>query len=130
MEPIGVVRSPYADIIDEVDWHEVISEIHVNDDLVAGLQGIELVSHIVVMFYLHKFRFDPTSDMLQTAKVPGLPPVGIFARRSNRRPNSIGTTTARLLSVHGNILRVRGLDALDGSPVLDIKPYAPPPAWQ
>jgi tRNA (Thr-GGU) A37 N-methylase len=54
-----------------------------------------------------------------------MPEIGIFAQRAKHRPNPIGLTAVRLLSVAGNVLTVRGLDAIDGSPVLDIKPYFP-----
>ncbi|MFO7323938.1 MAG: tRNA (N6-threonylcarbamoyladenosine(37)-N6)-methyltransferase TrmO [Chloroflexota bacterium] len=126
LQAVGVVRSPFADDNEDRDWTEVESEIHVDEALAPGLRGLDRYTDIVVTFVLHKFRFDRERDLVQ----PCLPredaeEVGIFALRTYHRPNAIGTTTVKLLSVDGNIVRVRGLDALDGSPVLDIKPYAP-----
>ena len=84
-----------------------------------GLMGLEPGSDIVVLYYLHRssgydLRVHPRGD-------PSRPLRGVFAVRSPRRPNPIGVTTARVLRVAGNLLEVVGLDALDGSPVLDIK---------
>lgn len=126
LQAVGVVRSPFADDVEDRDWTEVESEIHVDAALAPGLLGLERYADIVVTFVLHKFVFDRERDLVQ----PYLPrddaeEVGIFALRTYHRPNAIGATTVRLLNVSGNVLRVRGLDALDGSPVLDIKPYAP-----
>lgn len=119
LQAVGVVRSPVVEVDDRSDWHDIVSEIHVDESLSAGLRGIDEHVDIVVVFFLHKFKFDPTVD-LQPKRGSG-----IFARHSNRRPNAIGSTTVELLGVEGSILRVKGLDAIDGSPVLDIKPYEP-----
>lgn len=119
LQAVGVVRSPIIEVEDRDDWHDIISAIHVDESLVEGLAGIDEHVDIVVVFFLHKFRFDAATDLQPK------PGSGIFARRSNRRPNAIGSTTVELLGVEGNVLRVKGLDAIDGSPVLDIKPYEP-----
>jgi len=92
--------------------------------LAEALDGIEDFSHIVIVFYLHKVNENRRSLL----KVhPGgreeLPLVGVFATRSPVRPNPIGITEVKLLERRGNILKVLGLDAYDGTPVLDIKPY-------
>lgn len=120
LQAVGVVRSPITEVEDRDDWHEIVSEIHVDDTLAAGLRGIDERVDIVVVFFLHKFHFDPTTDLQPK---PGH--TGIFARRANRRPNAIGSTTVELVRVDGSVLTVKGLDAIDGSPVLDIKPYEP-----
>jgi tRNA-Thr(GGU) m(6)t(6)A37 methyltransferase TsaA len=137
-KPIGVVRSPFVEVGDG-GRSAVVSEIHIDASLVAGLRGIEDFSHIVIVYYLHKSEFDPKTDLTQHPRGRAdRPERGVFALRSNRRPNAIGLTTVELLGVDGSVLRVKGLDALDGSPVLDIKPYVPPfgntasfavPAW-
>lgn len=125
LQAVGVVRSPYDDF-EERDWTNVESEIVIEEELVGGLQGIEEFADIVVVFFLHKFKFDLARDLVNTSPRATHPVMGIFATRTNRRPNAIGTTTVRLLGVKGNVLHVKGLDALDGSPVLDVKPYTPP----
>lgn len=125
IEPVGVVRSPYTEIGDR-DWSEVVAEIHIDPALAAGLAGIEENSHIIVIFYLHKSKFDPATDMIRRPMDRAdLPERGFFALRTNYRPTHIALTTVALLKVEGSVLTVRGLDALDGSPVLDIKPFIP-----
>lgn len=125
LEPVAVVRNGIAGPKHE-GWAEVVSEIVFHPEHAARLEGLEGFSHIQVLFYLHltppeerdkqKFRPRDNSD---------LPMVGAFATRSQRRPNPIALTTVRLLRRRGRTLVVQGLDALDGTPVLDIKPYAP-----
>lgn len=127
LRAVGIVQSPYEDDDETRDWSEVESNILIDEALAPGLQGLADYADIVVTFVLHRFAFDTERDLVQQPVTrPGREPVGIFALRTYHRPNAIGTTTVRLLSVDGRTLRVRGLDALDGSPVLDIKPYMPP----
>ncbi|NDJ62187.1 MAG: SAM-dependent methyltransferase, partial [Chloroflexi bacterium] len=79
-----------------------------------------------VIFYLHQARFNPEVDMQRHPQDdPDQPLRGVFALRTNYRPNAIGMTTVRLLRVDDNVLTVQGLDALDGTPILDIKPHVP-----
>ena len=126
LQAVGVVRSPFTNDDESRDWSEVESQIIVDDALAPGLQGLGDYADIVVTFVLHRFRFDPERDLLQQPVArPNVEPVGIFALRTYHRPNAIGATTVRLLGIEGPVVRVRGLDALDGSPVLDIKPYMP-----
>jgi tRNA (adenine37-N6)-methyltransferase len=123
--PIGVVSSPVKEPTDR-DWGGVISEIRIEDRFAAGLTGIESFSHIVVVFEMHKSTWSPQGDLVRRPQGRGdMPLVGIFAQRARHRPNPIGVTTARLLSAAAGTLRVQGLDAIDGTPVLDIKPYFP-----
>jgi len=123
--PVGVVRSAYTEIEDR-DWRAVEAEIHVDESLVDGLRGLEEWSHIVIIFYLHRSRFDPKADMVRhPMDREDMPRRGFLATRSNYRFNPLGLTTVELLAVEGSMLKVRGLDALDGTLVLDIKPHAP-----
>lgn len=125
LEPVAVVRNGIAGPKHE-GWAEVVSDIIFLPEHAARLEGIEGFSHIQVLFYLHltppeeraRQRFRPRDN-------PDLPMVGAFATRSQRRPNPIGLSTVRLLRRRGRALVVQGLDALDGTPVLDIKPYTP-----
>ncbi len=98
------------------------ARIALDPALTGGLLGLEPGSDIVVLFYFHRstgydLQVHPRGD-------PTRPLRGVFAVRSPRRPNPIGVTTARVQRVEGNVLEVVGLDALDGSPVLDIKGYS------
>ncbi len=127
LKPIGHVKSPVkATPKPEHDWRGVISEIVIAPELAAGLDGLARYSHIIVIYWAHRAT-DP-ADMALTVRYkgnPAFPLVGVFASRSPYRPNPLGLKAARLLEIKGNILRVEGLDALDGTPVLDIKPYIP-----
>ena len=125
MQTIGVVRSPITEGVDE-DWGSVVAEIHLRVEYAPGLRGLEEFSHLIVVFLMHQATFTPGDDLVRRPRNRAdMPEVGIFAQRAKHRPNPIGVTAVRLLSVRGNVLTVRGLDAIDGSPVLDIKPYFP-----
>ena len=107
------------------DWEKMTSEIVIDSRLTEALDGIEGFSHIIVLFWMHRLPKGDTPLMQRPMGNPARPLKGLFALRTPNRPNPIGKTTARLLERRGNILRVEGLDALDGSPVIDIKPYLP-----
>jgi len=125
MIPIGTVRNGRATPSDE-GWGTVVSEIHLRPELAPGLQGLEAFSHIVVVFLMHEAEFDPKSHLVRHPRDrTDLAPTGIFAQRARHRPNPIGITACPLLSVTGSIVRIRGLDAIDGTPVVDLKPYLP-----
>jgi tRNA-Thr(GGU) m(6)t(6)A37 methyltransferase TsaA len=127
MREIGIVKSPMKDAVDE-GWGNVICEIHLDGALAPGLEGLEQFSHVIVLFHMHQFVFDPEVDLMRRPRGRSdMPLVGAFAQRAKHRPNPIGVTAARLLRVSANILTVQGLDAIDGTPVLDLKPYLP--AW-
>ena len=106
-------------------WEEVISEIVIDSHLSQGLAGLDGFSHIKVLFWMHKVAAGEPALKIHPRGKPEIPLVGLFATRSPRRPNPIGETTVRLLERRGNILRVGGLDAISGTPVIDIKPYIP-----
>lgn len=123
--PIGHVRGGRAEAVDDA-WDAVEAEI-VLDSAQLGEEaalGLGAFSHIVVVFVFD--RLDP-AKVERGARHPrgrqDWPRVGILAQRGSPRPNRIGVTTCRLLGVDGMRLRVRGLDAVDGSPVLDVKPH-------
>jgi tRNA (adenine37-N6)-methyltransferase len=121
---VGVVRSPRSAVTDD-GWGAVESAIELLPPFgAASLTGLEEFSHIEVVFVFD--RVDPGRIHLGTRRPrgnPSWPEVGIFAQRAKDRPNRLGLSTCELLGVEGGSLRVRGLDAVDGTPVLDIKPY-------
>jgi tRNA (adenine37-N6)-methyltransferase len=125
---IGTVRNALTEAHHDTHWAEIESEIVVDDEWRAALDGIAEFSHIWVITYFDRM---PAVDLLHIrpmtevtlVKDDALPLVGIFATRSPQRPNPIGICAAELLEVRGNVLRVRALDALDGTLVLDLKPY-------
>ncbi len=125
LEPIGIVKSARTADLD-TDWGSVTAEIVVNEALAAGLQGLDAFSHILVVFYMHQASFNPATDLLRRPRGrEDMPLLGIFAQRPKMRPNHIGITAVPLLGIEGNVVRVQGLDAVDGTPVLDLKPYFP-----
>jgi len=125
LKAVGKVKSPVVEPVDE-GWGDVESELHLEPQLAPGLQGLGSFSHIMVIFFLDRSTFDPSKDLVRRPKGRAdVPPLGIFAQRARHRPNPIGITAVELLGIEGNVVRVRGLDAIDGSPVLDLKPYFP-----
>lgn len=122
--PIGVVRTDATEI--DTNWRKTVSEIHLNTDYQRGLQGLEDWSHIVVIFSMHETNFDADTHLVsQPGGREDMPQVGVFAQRSTFTPNTIGMTAVKILEINDNVLNVRGLDAIDGTPVIDIKPHAP-----
>ncbi|HEY3923661.1 MAG TPA: SAM-dependent methyltransferase [Acidothermaceae bacterium] len=125
VEPIGRVESSRTQAIDD-DWDAVIATIALDAEQFSpdSLRGLGEFSHIEVVFLFD--GVDP-SDIEQGARHPRgntqWPPVGIFAQRAKMRPNRLGVTVCVLLGIDGLTLTVRGLDAINGTPVLDIKPY-------
>ncbi|NQW17702.1 MAG: tRNA (N6-threonylcarbamoyladenosine(37)-N6)-methyltransferase TrmO [Chloroflexi bacterium] len=122
---IGSVKSPQTEAVDE-GWGNVVAEIELQKGLGAGLQGLSEFSHALVVFFMHEARFDWKNDVLRRPRgLDDMPEIGIFAQRARSRPNSIGVSAVEIIGVEGDIVRVRGLDAIDGTPILDIKPYFP-----
>lgn len=119
LKPIAFVRNGVAERPE--DWDEVESQLVFEEEFVEGLYRLGHFKHIWVVFGFHKMR--ETVLQVHPNKDPAKPLVGVFATRSPTRPNKLGLTLVELLSVRKNIVKVRGLDALDGSPVFDIKPY-------
>ena len=122
LKPIGFVRTEAVG--DEVKDKSRISQIILRNELAEALEGIAEFSHLFVLFWLHEV----TSEERKTLKVhprgrEDLPLLGIFATRTNLRPNPIGLALVELLKVKDNVLTVRGLDAFDKTPVLDLKPF-------
>lgn len=121
---IGVVRSPRNDLTDDF-WGAVKAEIVLDDAFGdEAFYGLADFSHVEVLFLMD--RVDP-AKVETGARHPrerkDWPLVGIFAQRGKARPNRIGLTRATIVGVEGRVLRVRGLDAIDGTPVLDVKPW-------
>ena len=123
LAPIGRVVNDVEHRSD-VKWETIVSEVVIAPQLAEALDGIDGFSHVVIIFYLDKVDEDRHSLMkVRPENREELPLVGVFATRSPVRPNPIGITVVKLLERQGNILKVMGLDAYDGTPVLDIKPY-------
>jgi tRNA (adenine37-N6)-methyltransferase len=122
-QPIGYVRSPYKDSHAIPKGlgakHEAEGILEIQAEFEPGLTDIEGFSHLIVIW-----EFDRSAGFDLVGKPPSDDrPHGVFATRSPRRPNPIGLTVVELLGREGPVLRVRGIDMLEGTPILDIKPY-------
>ena len=125
LSAIGMVHSPVMEAVDDI-WGGVKCRIDLDSSRFTPdcLLGLADFSHVEVVFFFHRVT---ESEIVTESRHPrnrlDLPRVGIFAQRGKNRPNRIGVTICRLLSVENLSLEVDGLDAIDGTPVLDIKPY-------
>ena len=106
-------------------WADLVSEIVLDNSLTEALDGLEEFSHIIVLYWMNRLDADEVPLKIHPRGQRELPLVGLFVTRTPNRPNPIGKATVRLLQRQGNTLRVKGLDAIDGTPVIDIKPYLP-----
>jgi tRNA-Thr(GGU) m(6)t(6)A37 methyltransferase TsaA len=125
VRPIGCVSSPRHELTDD-DWGDVISTIALDPEQFTAdaVAGLESFSHLEVVFFMHRV---PQTEVEVGKRHPrgrsDWPAAGIFAQRAKGRPNRIGVSRCRLISVSDLTLTVQALDAVDGTPVIDIKPY-------
>lgn len=123
LRPIGRVvrgRSPGAQ---DDHWEQAEAEIEIDATWAEALDGLEGFSHIWVVWWLDRFDGPPVQRKVRPERRQEMPLVGLLATRSPHRPNPLAMTAVRLLAHDGARLRVQGLDAYEGTPVLDIKPY-------
>lgn len=123
LEPVAVVVGGRLAPDDDA-WGAVEADIvlapHLPD---AALAGLDAFSHCLVVFQFHRLDPDKVATGARRPRGnPAWPEVGVFAQRGSPRPNRLGVTTCEIVAVDGRRLRVRGLDAIDGTPVLDVKP--------
>ena len=123
--PIGVIHSPFTDPVDmpiqPVGAHGIGGWVEVNPELEPALDGLSGFSHIVLLYHFHR------AGVPRLSVTPFLDsePHGVFATRAPSRPNPIGISVVRLVRIAGCILTIENVDILDGTPLLDIKPYVP-----
>jgi tRNA (adenine37-N6)-methyltransferase len=121
--PVGVVRSPFTVVegmpLQSVAAPEVIAQVEIRPELEPGLRDLDGFSHLHLITHLH--RAQPGG--LEVVPFLDDSVRGIFATRSPRHPNPLGLSVVRLVNVTGCVLEIRGVDLLDGTPVLDIKPF-------
>ncbi|MGQ9493761.1 MAG: tRNA (N6-threonylcarbamoyladenosine(37)-N6)-methyltransferase TrmO [Anaerolineae bacterium] len=122
-EPIGVIKNQFLDHVSD-GWESALHQIILAEKWTPALDGIEEFSHLYILFWLHAIKGE-VSLHVHPENRQDLPAVGLFATRTPYRPNPIGLQVVELISHEENVLTVRGLDALNDSPVLDIKPYLP-----
>ena len=123
LSPIGRLETPFNDIADMPIQPSVLADTRgkavLDEKFMPGLKDLDGFSHIILLFLLHKI----SGYQLEVVPFMDTLPHGIFATRSPKRPNRIGMSIVRVESVEGNIVHFKGVDMLNGSPLLDIKPY-------
>lgn len=124
-QPIGIIHSPFCDIADmpiqPAGALGVAGTVEIRPELAAGLTDLEGFSHIILLYHLHRAG----DAQLQVTPFLDARPHGVFATRAPRRPNPIGLSVVRLVAREGTRLHIENVDVLDGTPLLDIKPYVP-----
>ena len=124
MRPLGVIHSPFTDRSQTPtqSWRsQAVGQVEVYPEFVEGLKDVEEFSHLYLLFAFHR----STGYSLRVIPHRDTQLRGLFATRSPRRPNPIGLSLVRLLSRDNNVLHIEGVDVLDGTPLLDIKPFIP-----
>jgi len=124
VKPIGIIHTPFKskkDTPNQANKSNSIGKISVFKEYEQGLEGIEDFSHLILLFRFHKSR----GYRLKVKRFLDNKLKGLFASRSPRRPNQLGLSVVKLVKRNGRFLLVRGVDMLDGTPLLDIKPYIP-----
>jgi len=124
--PIGVVHSPFKEPFSRApktpsERRDYQGTIEIYPEFKDGLRDLEGFSHIIVIFYFHKAKY---SGLIVKPYLDDNYK-GVFATRFPNRPNLVGSSVVQLLEINGNILNIKGLDMIEGSPVIDIKPYIP-----
>lgn len=131
LSPIGYVRHGLADEVVREQWATLEARIEILDEYSDGLELVDEFSHLIVLYWMHRLRdggrrilqIKPRGLLRHGLTLDELPTVGVFASDAPVRPNPIGLTVVELIGREGNVLTVRGIDAFDEAPVLDIKPY-------
>lgn len=121
---IGVVRNQVRESRPS-GWEDVRSDIILRDDLAPALDAVEGFSHVIVVFHFDGVPEAARRLTIAVGNETPPPERGVLATRSQLRPNPIGVSVVQVLHRRHGVLRVRGLDAIDGTPVLDLKPYLP-----
>jgi tRNA-Thr(GGU) m(6)t(6)A37 methyltransferase TsaA len=124
-QPIGIIHSPFEDIDNVPIQPTAAVGIHGTVEVYAefsdGLKDLEGFSHVILLYHFHRV----TQVRLTVVPFLDRKPRGVFATRAPSRPNPIGLSIVRLLSIEGNVLHIENVDMVDGTPLLDIKPYVP-----
>jgi len=123
--PIGIIHSPFTEIegmpIQPTGASGIRGSVEVFPEFAEGLKDLDGFSHVILLYHFHQVR----EVKLVVTPFMDPQPRGVFATRAPKRPNPIGLSIVKLLSIEQNVLRVENVDILDGTPLLDIKPYVP-----
>lgn len=125
ISPIGNVQCDIDEPMDN-NWGNIVSRIVLEPEYRGALRGLTDFSHALVICYLHRACYKPSKHLQRRPRGDeSLPMVGIFSQRVKDRPNPLGVSAVEIVDVGDDYLQVRGLDAIDATPVVDIKPYFP-----
>jgi len=123
--PIGIIHSPFTEIegmpIQPTGASGIRGSVEVFPEFAEGLKDLDGFSHVILLYHFHQVR----EVKLVVTPFMDPQPRGVFATRAPKRPNPIGLSIVKLLSIEQNVLHVENVDILDGTPLLDIKPYVP-----
>lgn len=123
--PIGIVHTPFQDVkgvpIQPTGASGIQGTVEVFPEFAAGLKDLEGFSHVILLYHFHRVQ----ESQLSVVPFMDSLPRGVFATRAPKRPNPIGLSIVRLLRVEQNILHIENVDIINGTPLLDIKPYVP-----
>jgi tRNA-Thr(GGU) m(6)t(6)A37 methyltransferase TsaA len=123
--PIGIIRSPFKELkgtpIQPIGAKGIKGWVEIHEEFVAGLKDLEGFSHIFLIYHFHLSK----GYSLEVKPFLDKSPHGVFATRATNRPNPIGLSVVRLIGIKGAVLEIEDLDVVDGTPLLDIKPYVP-----
>lgn len=125
IQPIGTIHTQFKTLegmpIQPVGAKDIEGTIELHEDFIDGLKDLDGFSHIILLYHFHR------SQDFKLSVVPfmDIEPRGLFATRAPRRPNPIGLSVVRLERIEGRVLHIKDVDILDGTPLLDIKPYVP-----
>ena len=123
LQPIGFVKNNRHEIADD-NWGEILSEIELSLSIsIVSLDGIDAFSHLAVIFYMDRVQNEKAiASSRHPRNMNTLPKIGTYAQRNKNRPNKLGLSNVELIQRRGRTLQVKYLDAINGTPVLDIKP--------
>ncbi len=125
IEPIGIIHTPFKKLgqmpIQPKGAKSVIATLEIDKEYTLGLKDLEGFSHIYLIYYFH----EAVRTELEVIPFMDTQERGVFATRSPLRPSHIGLSITKILSIDDNIVTIKGIDVLDGTPLIDIKPYIP-----
>ena len=121
-KPTGIIRSPFKSMNEaprQGRFSDAVGEVLIFEEYKSGLDGLQECSHIILIYWMHKAK----RNVLKVIPPGSNECKGVFATRSPHRPNPIGLTVVNLLEIRKNVLVVKGIDAIDKTPLIDIKPF-------
>lgn len=125
LKEVATVKNSVSKRMD-ANWGDIISEIKLKDEYKGAFKGLNDFSHVIVITYLQQATYNKEKHLQRRPRnLEELPILGIMSQRGKNRPNPIGITSVKVIESNNDVLKVSGLDAINGTPVVDVKPYFP-----